>query len=280
MLTSSELLAVNRTVSRLISRVQEQHRPQQAPSAILLAGQPGSGKTILSSLMFTKLNNDAALINGDEYRRFHPNYRDLYEQYGFEAISRTSPFSGAVTEALIDQLSDLRFNLIIEGTGRTVEVPKSTSELLTEKTYSVEIAVIATRPILSLISTVQRFYQMNERGTIPRSTAVEAHDNVVSVLPYNLDVLRELPSISRITIWTRDAEQIYGSLISRSRPSMILKSVWSKRWTSSEISSTKMLINELYSLEERYDLGQGPVIDEIQKRFQREISSRNIEQER
>ena len=73
--------------------------------------------------------------------------------------------------------------MVVEGTGRTVEVPKRTSELLTAKGYTVEMAVIATRPILSLISTVQRFYQINARGTIPRATAVEAHDNVVSALP-------------------------------------------------------------------------------------------------
>lgn len=155
---------------------------------------------MLSSLMLPSLDKDAVLVNGDDYRRYHPDYRTLYEQYGSDAVAMTSPFSNAVTERLIERFSDLRYHMVVEGTGRTVDVPKRTAALLTAKGYCVEMAVIATRPILSLISTVQRFYQMNERGTIPRATAVEAHDKVVSALPANLDVLHELPSISRIMI--------------------------------------------------------------------------------
>ena len=279
-LTSAELSALYQTVEHEVEWAQENYQSLEKPIAILLAGQPGAGKTVLSSLMSYSNNNDIVLINGDDYRKSHPNYKELYEKYGPDSVSMTSLYSSAVTEALIDRLSDLKYNLVIEGTGRTVNVPRKTSELLTGKGYSVEMAVIAVRPVLSLISTVKRFYDMNERDTIPRSTAVEAHDNVVSVLPYNLDVLRQLPSISRITIWTRDAVKIYDSSITYTRPSAILKDSWSKTWTPSEISSTKKLIDELRSLEEKYGLGQSHIIDEIQSRFQNEISSRTNELER
>lgn len=210
-LTPDEIHAVNRTAEREEKRAQARYHGQNHPKAILLAGQPGAGKTMLSSLMLPSLDKDAVLVNGDDYRRYHPDYRTLYEQYGSDAVAMTSPFSNAVTERLIERFSDLRYHMVVEGTGRTVDVPKRTAALLTAKGYCVEMAVIATRPILSLISTVQRFYQMNERGTIPRATAVEAHDRVVSALPANLDVLHELPSISRITIWTREANLIYDS---------------------------------------------------------------------
>ena len=98
----------------------------------------------------------------------------------------TSPFSNAVTERLIEELSDLHFNLVIEGTGRTVQVPKSTVELLTTKGYTVDMAVITARPEVSLISTLLRFYQMNEGGTIPRATALSAHDDIVPRCPATL----------------------------------------------------------------------------------------------
>ena len=203
----------------------------------------------------------------------------LYEKYGSDSVAMTSAFSGAVTENLIKQFSDFKFNLLIEGTGRTVDVPKGTAERLTLKGYSVEMAVIATRPLLSLISTVQRFYQMNERGTIPRATAIEAHDNVVSVLPSNLDALCEVPAISKIMIWTRDTELTYDSGSDTSLPSTKLKRIWNMKWSASEITDAKAQIEGLRSMEEKAGLGQGHVIDEIQRRFQREVS-RSREQER
>ena len=278
-LSSAEVHAVSQTVERELKWAEKNIHGQTTPKAVLLAGQPGAGKTVLSSLMIPSLNNDAVLVNGDDYRRYHPEYRALYEKYGSDAVAMTSPFSNKVTETLIERFSDLHYNMVIEGTGRTVEVPKRTAELLTAKGYSVEMAVIAARPILSLISTVQRFYQMNARGTIPRATAVEAHDNVVSSLPGNLDTLCALPTISRITIWTRDAELKYDSRASASLPSASLKSVWMEKWSSSEIAETKELIDGLRSLEEKIGLGQGHIIDEIQKRFRQEISD-NREQAR
>lgn len=280
-LTAEELQAVERTVEREVIRAASRYHSHNKPKAILLAGQPGAGKTMLSSLVIPLLGNDAVLVNGDDYRRYHPQYRSFYERYGSDSVSMTSAFSGAVTETIIEKFSDLKYNLIIEGTGRSVAVPKRTAELLASKGYSIEMSVIATRPVHSLISTVQRFYQMNEHGTIPRATAIDAHDAVVQALPANLDELCKLPVISKISIWTRDAELCYDSSDSMMYPSFALRRIWNKRWSSSEIANTKDQIEELRSLEAKIALGQGHVIDEIQRRFHRETAiSRDGDMER
>ena len=278
-LTPAEASSAERTAVREVQYAQKRYHQQENPKAVLLAGQPGAGKTMLSSLILPRLGNDAVLINGDDYRRYHPDYKSLYEKYGSDSVAMTSAFSGTVTEILIERLSNLKYNLVIEGTGRTVEVPKGTAERLTAKGFAVEMAVIATRPLLSLISTVQRFYQMNERGTIPRATAIEAHDNVVSALPSNLDTLSECPYISKIMIWTRDAKLYYDSENDSSWPSAKLKHIWNKKWLASELADARSKIELLRAMEEKTSLGQGYVIDEIQRRFRREIS-RSREQSR
>lgn len=138
------------------------YRQNPHPRGILLAGQPGAGKTGLSDLMISLLDGNAVFINADEYRRYHPNYRALYQKYGVVAVEKTAAFSATVTEKLIAEMSDRHINLIIEGTGRTVEVPRATARLLASKGYDVELAVLAVRPETSLTSTLLRFYQMNE----------------------------------------------------------------------------------------------------------------------
>lgn len=42
-----------------------------------------------------------------------------------------------MTEALIDSLSRIEYNLVIEGTLRTAEVPLKTAELLRQRSYGV-----------------------------------------------------------------------------------------------------------------------------------------------
>lgn len=250
------------------------YRQNPHPRGILLAGQPGAGKTGLSDLMISLLDGNAVFINADEYRRYHPNYRALYQKYGVVAVEKTAAFSATVTEKLIAEMSDRHINLIIEGTGRTVEVPRATARLLASKGYDVELAVLAVRPETSLTSTLLRFYQMNEGGTIPRATAVGAHDAVVRVLPENLDVLCEEPSISRLTIWDRELRCLFDSVEDRREPSAVLVRFWNRPWTEEELRAAERNITLLRQQETASQLGQGDAIDELEHRI-RLVQSEN-----
>ena len=249
------------------------YHAHEQPKAILLAGQPGAGKTELSSMMTLALGGDAAFINGDDFRRYHPNYRKLFSLYGSDAVSLISPFSNAVVERMIDQFSDRRFHLVIEGTGRTTEVPRSTAERLSRKGYTVELAAIATRPEISLISTMLRFYQMNESGTIPRATAAAAHDLVVRSLPENLDVLSYVPEISHITIWDREQELLFDSNMTFENPSSILWGYWRRPWSEDEVQTAQEWIAVLRQKELQSHLGQSAAIDEIERRISTALQS-------
>ena len=121
---------------------------QDSPSAYLIVGQPGAGKTRMANIFSEAHNGNIAFINGDEYRKYHPHYRELVNTYGDDAVLHTAKFSGRMTEALIDDFSSDRYHLIIEGTLRTTEVPL--------KTKSSWRAVATQSPSTSFLSG-QRF---------------------------------------------------------------------------------------------------------------------------
>ena len=240
---------------------------QERPRAFLLAGQPGAGKTRLAAMAVSLMDGDAVFINADDYRRYHPNYRKLYAEFGPDCVDMTRAFSGTVTEHLIQRLSDSRLNLVIEGTGRTVDVPRTTAEDLTANGYAVELAVIAARPEVSLCSTLLRFYQMNEGGTIPRATAVPAHDAVVAALPGNLDILNGLDCISRLRIWDRDLALLFDSDADMVRPSEALLGFWSRPWSAAELDNAWEQVWHLRRQEVEHSLGQGAVVEELAQRL-------------
>lgn len=245
----------------------ERYDPTNRPTAVLLAGQPGAGKTELASAVSGTLDDNAFFINADEYRRRHPNYRTICEQYGADAVQMTSAFSAAVTERLIEVLSNRHFNLIIEGTGRTVAVPKDTAELLASNGYRVELAALAVRPEVSLASTLLRFYRMKESGTIPRATAVASHDAVIRSLPENLNVLRAVSAISRLTIWNRELQRLYDSTFDSIAPSAVLTKLWSSPWSAEELQKMGETIHLLRQREVSSRLGQREIIDELERRM-------------
>ena len=166
--------------------------------------------------------------------------------------------------------------MIIEGTGRTTEVPHHTAELLIGQSYGVELAAIAVRPVVSLCSTLLRFYKMNEGGTIPRATAMDAHDHVVAVLPDNLDKLNADPVLSRVTIWTRELDKIFDCTEDPGRPSNALFQYWNRPWSSEEIQSVKGSIAVLREKERLSRLGQESAIDELERGFQYAVQDPTI----
>ena len=272
----AELDTVCEVIFKLLS-LRKKLVPNENPHAYLLAGQPGAGKTVLSSYFAKLYHGNIVLINGDEYRRYHPRYGELYSKYGTEAVKLLSPFSSAMVERCIGRLSDRGYNLIIEGTGRTYEVPKKTSELLNAKGYSVEMAVIAVRPECSLLSTIKRFFEMSEKNTTPRGTPVEAHDIVVDNLPGNLDKLLELPSISRIRILDRDASKIYDSESESTLPGEALYRYWNRPWTDIELSTMQSAIEALEAKESERNLGTWSVIEELRQRYRRICSDTGLD---
>ena len=74
-----------------------------------------------------------------------------------------------MTEALIDSLSRIGYNLVIESTLRTAEVPLKTAELLRQRGYGVSLALMAVKPKISLVSCQIRYEEMRVAGTTPRA---------------------------------------------------------------------------------------------------------------
>lgn len=183
-------------------------KPVTNPEGFLIVGQPGAGKTTMARVFTDKLQNNVIFISGDEYRRFHPHYRELVNKYGDDAVLHTQKFAGEMTEALINELSSRKYNLIIEGTLRTVEVPAKTKFLLERRGYDVTMAAILVRPEISYLSTIKRYQRMKEFGSVPRQTPKEHHDKVVASIVKNIYFLHRTKEFPHIQIYNRQGERL------------------------------------------------------------------------
>lgn len=221
------------------------------PRAVLLGGQSGAGKTALHMVCKEKLEQGAVVVNGDEYRSSHPRYYELDEAYGPEAVAHTAAWAGRMTEALIGALSAMKYNLIIEGTLRTSEVPVKTATLLRARGYDVSLALMAVKPEISLISCQIRYELMRIAGTIPRATDPNHHNKIVQDIVGNLDVLEQTGLFDEICLYARSRERLYPVEGEARTASQALREVLFGPWTGEERAHYAHLEEELADLKGR-----------------------------
>lgn len=216
------------------------------PIAYILGGQPGAGKTILQNSIL-KSNKNCIVINADAFREFHPYFSEIQAAFGDEAPKYTQPFINRITEQLIRELSDEKYNLIIEGTLRTAETPINTCKMLKDKGYHVELHIIAVKKEISYESTILRYENAIASGKAPRATAKEHHDLVAESIVKNLDVIYQRKVFDDIRLFSRFEKCIYptGEEIS---PAIVERAALNGNWSNAELNMLREIISEVKRL--------------------------------
>lgn len=211
------------------------------PKAILLGGQSGAGKTTIHRIKQKEFQGNIIIIDGDSYRSLHPNYLTLQEEYGKDSVDYTKGFAGKMVEQLVDELSKQGYHLLIEGTLRTTEVPRKTARLLKARGYQVSLALIATKPELSYLSTLIRYeevYVVNPNQA--RATPKEHHDGIVNHLVDNLRELENDHLFDYIQIYQRDRSCVYDSETDDGSAAEVLQECLFGKWSKVEEEMMKM----------------------------------------
>ena len=211
------------------------------PKAILLGGQSGAGKTTIHRVKQKEYQGNIIIIDGDSYRSFHPNYLGLQEKYDKDSVDYTKVFAGQMVEYLVDELSKKGYHLLIEGTLRTTEVPRKTAQLLTTRGYQVSLALIATKPELSYLSTLIRYEELYAIDpSQARATPKEHHDGIVEHLVDNLRELENDKIFNQIQIYQRDQSCIYDSQVDETSAAEVLQECLFGKWSKVEKEMLKL----------------------------------------
>ncbi|MBQ9531637.1 MAG: zeta toxin family protein [Eubacterium sp.] len=209
-LTSYSVDDVNRGVKEVYDYVTHNKLPCNKPNAILLGGQGGAGKSTLHELFTELYAGNIVIINGDEYRRYHPHYAKICEEYGENAANHTQSIANTIAAFLMEKLSNEGYNLVIEGTCRRADVPLKTCCDLKEKGYTVELSVMCTSADVAWQSTIDRYNEMaNTEGMIPRAVPRDKFEATVAALPDNIEALYKTGNFDEITLYNRQKECLY-----------------------------------------------------------------------
>ena len=227
------------------------YSPTENPKVFLLGGQPGAGKSGLENAI--NIENEYISISGDDYREYHPKFEELNIRYGKESSKYTQQWAGEITERLIKELGKEKYNLIIEGTLRTSELPLKEAYRFKKNGYEVELNIIVVKPEKSYLGTLLRYEQMITKGKTPRMTPKEHHDLVVNSIGNNLEIIYNSKVFDNIKLFDRENNLLYNYKESPGiNPKDIIDKEFKRKWEKEELNEYKKDWKNLFKmLEER-----------------------------
>ena len=105
-------------------------RAVEQPRAVVLGGQPGSGKSGLAYEATKELSKEggSVLIDADRMRENNPQYKALLKTDPQNAADKTQAEAGAWSNRLTVAAMESKRNLVIDGTMRSPENIKALAE--------------------------------------------------------------------------------------------------------------------------------------------------------
>ena len=179
------------------------------PIAVVLGGQPGAGKAVLIDNAKKEFDdNNVVIINGDEFRRMHPNLDEILEYAEEDYAMYTDADVRVWTSDLFEKAINDKYNIIFEGTMRTNRIC-DTLKKLKDNGFFIELKILAVNGIDSRISTMERYEKQKNAEGYGRITPSDSHRNAYYGMLDTLEDIESQKCFDTLEISTRNGDIVY-----------------------------------------------------------------------
>jgi hypothetical protein len=177
------------------------------PTAILLGGQPASGKTPQLNEAARQLARNGAtmVINSDDLYSYHPHHDRLIAAHGSPAAMEMMKVqAGKWTKLALEEAQRRKVNIVMETTMRQPDVVTKQASDFRQNGYKVHARVLAVSQEESWVSNRFRYEQMHVLGTAARLTPRSIHDEAAKQLLTTVSALEKGRAVDSIDVVRRD----------------------------------------------------------------------------
>lgn len=153
------------------------HGNRKHPMAFIIAGQPGSGKTRMSSMIIEEYDGNIVQSMSDNFRGFHPRYKDLMKKYGQYCAYFSMAQGQYLSDLAMKKAAEGRYHILQEGSLENVAHTMDYISFLKDKGYEICVLLRACPKKESWKAIHQLFLQQRLKAPgLSRLITKEHHD--------------------------------------------------------------------------------------------------------
>ena len=216
----------NKAYQQIKEDITKNKNSVDSPIAIILGGQPGAGKSNIYKIARKRFDNNLVELDCDAFRVYHPYYQQIKLMFGKEDGVKTNPFIFKAVDMLVEELSNEKYNLIIESSLKRSKTAINNGKMLPPKGYEVELHVMATNKEISWQGTINRYYEEMRKNGKPRAVPKDFHDEVISNICNSLNEVKQSGLMTNILMFDRKQNCLYNMKKDRDvDPSILLDQI-------------------------------------------------------
>jgi predicted ABC-type ATPase len=189
-------------------------QPQQHPRVVIVAGQPGAGKSYTERAVITDLRLDTFMsVDPDDLRPYHPDYQRLAQIDDRTVDSHTVQASRLWNTMALKHATSHRFNIVWSTPLTGLDVLDWVSLFFRNRGYRIDLAVVAVDDIRSKLGILHRYQRGRDSVGTGRMVPFDYHDRVYASLPGSLSDAETRNLVDGIHLYTRGGQPLYRNVV-------------------------------------------------------------------
>ncbi|MDX3523745.1 zeta toxin family protein [Streptomyces scabiei] len=218
---------------------------QPLPVVVVVAGQPGAGKTEIADLVQAVLDRrgGSVRVGRDLYKPFHRHYADALAADVRTAGAVVRPDTARWQAAAEAHVREMGFDAVVESALADPDGFRTSSAAYRAAGHRIEVVALATAEALSQLGIADRFLTEDAAGG-GRYVSWENHDGCATNMLATLAVIEIEQLADRITVVRRDGTVLYANELTadggwrrRTAADRVVRRERSRPWTAPETAS-------------------------------------------
>jgi predicted ABC-type ATPase len=223
-------------------------QPQPHPRLVIVAGQPGAGKSFTERAVIRDLALDQVVaVDADNLRPHHPRYHELARADDRSADLLTLSASRFWTTQALKFAAANKFNVLWSTALASTEAAHWVTSHFKPFGYRIDLAAIAVDTARSQLSILHRYQRGRDLTGAGRMVTIDYHDMSYTLLPEILEQLESRQTIDGVHIYDREGSILYRNTLRSGRWTTApagratLDDVRARPWTSRQAAAFRSI---------------------------------------
>ena len=146
------------------------------PTFAIVAGQPGSRRSIVGATVAQRIGPDAVNIRAEDLGAFHPQYFEIMRQQPFEASELLSDAVATWIGESIAYARSTSRSLVLEGSFPSSAAVAAITSSFAESGFRTQVTIAASRRSESLLASASFYLSQRRAGLPARFTSRAVHE--------------------------------------------------------------------------------------------------------